>query len=97
MEDSQKDFKFTKINSKLTNKDLNQLTKECTNAVQHGHAGMVIPEAKYITFLHNAEQFVIPNNLGPYPAMVDADAVVHDRQIAEHKAVIAEYETYQVV
>ena len=54
-------------------------------------------EAEYITFLHNAEQFVIPTNPGPYPANVDPDTVVHERQIAEHKAEVAEYDTYQGV
>jgi hypothetical protein len=58
---------------------------------------MIIPEAKYITFSHNAERFVEPTNPGPYPANVDQDAVVHERQIAEHKAEQAEFETYQGV
>jgi hypothetical protein len=103
-EDSLKDFEFTKIDGQPTDEDLNQLTKECTNAAssisttngggQHGHAGMVIPEADYITFSYNAERFVAPTNPGPYPQIVDADAVIRERQIAEHKAEIAEYETY---
>ena len=58
---------------------------------------MVIPEAEYITFSHNAERFVEPTNPGPYPANVDQDPVVRERQIAEHKAEQAEFETHQGV
>ncbi|KAL7477857.1 hypothetical protein ACHAW6_003649, partial [Cyclotella cf. meneghiniana] len=75
-----------------TNEDLNQLTKECINAAssisttnggcKHGHARMIIPEAEYITFSHNAKRFVITTNPGPYSATVSADAIV----FAEHEA-----------
>ena len=106
-EDSLKDFEFTIIDGQPTDEDLNQLTKECTNAAasisttlgggQHGHVGMVIPEADYILFSHNAERFVIPTNPGAYPANVDPDAIVRERQVAEHKASIIEFETYRGV
>ncbi len=33
-------------------------------------------------------------NPGPYPTTVDADKVIRERQIAEHKAECIEYETY---
>jgi hypothetical protein len=56
---------------------------------------MIIPEAEYITFLHNAERFVIPTNPGAFPTTVDqTDEVIRMRQIAEHKAEQAEFETY---
>lgn len=105
--DSLKDYDFTKIDGQPTDEDLNLLTEECINAAssvpttngggQHGHIGMIIPEAEYITFSHNAERFVEPTNPGPYPAVVDPDPVVRERQIAEHKAEQAEFETYQGV
>ena len=105
--DSLKDYDFTKIDGQPTDEDLNLLTEECINAAssvpttngggQHGHIGMIIPEAEYITFSHNAERFVEPTNPGPYPANVDPDPVVCERQIAEHKAEQAEFETYQGV
>ena len=105
--DSLKDYEFTKIDGQPTDEDLNLLTEECINAAssipttngggQHGHIGMIIPEAEYITFSHNAERFVEPTNPGPYPANVDQDAVVRERQIAEHKAEQAEFETHQGV
>ena len=107
MEDSLKDFKFTKIDGQPTDEDLNQLTKECIKAVssistlngggQHGHAGMIFPKAEYITFLHNAKRFVVLTNPGPYPANVNPNAIILERQVAEHKAQQAEFETYQGV
>jgi hypothetical protein len=80
-EDSLKDFEFTKIDGQPTDEDLNQLTKECINAAasvtttngggRHGHVGMIIDEAEYITFSHNGERFAVPTNPGPFPTTVD--------------------------
>jgi hypothetical protein len=80
------------------------LTKELTNAAgsvatqngggEHGHAGMVVEEAEYITFSRNAERFMVPTNPGPYPTSVDSDKIIRERQIAEHKVEVIEYETY---
>lgn len=104
-EDSLKDFDFTIIDGQPTDEDLNQLQKECINAAasisttngggQHGHVGMIMDEADYIKISHNAERFVIPTNPGPYPATVDQDIIVRERQVAEHKAEQAE--TYRGV
>ncbi len=55
---------------------------------------MVVEEAEYITFSRNAERFLVPINPGPYPTTVDPDKIIRERQIAEHKAEIVEYETY---
>jgi hypothetical protein len=95
-EDSLNDFVFTKIDGQPTGEDLNQLTKECTNAVssisttnvggQHGHTGMVIPTAEYVSFSQNAERFITLTNPGLYPDIVNPDIVVRERQSAEHKA-----------
>ncbi len=80
------------------------LTKELTNAAdsiasqngggKHGHVGMVIKEAEYITFSRARTQFLIPTNPGPYPATLDMDKLVREHQIAEHKAECIKYETY---
>jgi hypothetical protein len=53
-------YEITKINGQPTDEDLNLLTKELTNATgsvatqngggEHGHVGMVVEEAKYITW-----------------------------------------------
>jgi len=86
--------------------DLNLLIKELTNATgsvatrngggEHDHVGTVIDEAEYITFSNGGAKFVIPTNPGPYPATVDTDKVICERQIAEHKVECNdnEYETY---
>jgi hypothetical protein len=55
---------------------------------------MVIDEAEYITFSKSGAKFVVPTIPGPYPASVDTDKVIRERQIAEHKAECIEYETY---
>jgi hypothetical protein len=51
---------ITKIDGQPTDEDLNLLTKELTNAAgsvatqngggEHGHVGMVVDEAEYVTF-----------------------------------------------
>jgi hypothetical protein len=61
-----KNYEITKIDGQPTDEDLNLLTKELTNADgsvatqngggEQGHVGMVVKEAKYITFSRNAER-----------------------------------------
>jgi hypothetical protein len=80
------------------------LTKELTNSAgsvstqngggEHGHIGMVVNEAEYITFSKSGAKFVVPTNPGPYPASVNTDKVIRERQIAEHKTECIEYEAY---
>jgi len=80
------------------------LAKELTNAAgsvatqngggEHGHFGMAVKDAKYITFSRSGASFQVPTNPGSYPASVDQDKIIRERQIAEHKAEIVEYETY---
>lgn len=106
-EDSLKDFEFTKIDGQPSDEDISTLIKELTNAAssisttngggQHGYIGMIIPDAQYTLFSHNAEPFQVITNPGPYPATVDPDILIRERQIAEHKAEIAEFQTYQGV
>jgi len=83
------------------------LAKELTNAAgsvttqngggEHGHVGMVVEDAEYITFSRSGASFQVPTNPGPYPASVDQDKIICERQIAEHKVEIVEYETYHGV
>jgi hypothetical protein len=83
---------------------LNQLTKDLINATgsittqngggEHGHMGMVVDEAEYITFSWNAAHFLVPVNPGPYPTVVNNDVVIHECEIAKHKAEIVKYKTY---
>ena len=97
-------YEITKIDRQPTDEDLNLLMKELTNAPgsvatqnggrEHGHVGMVINKAEYITFSNGGARFLVPTNPGPYPATVDSDKVIQERQIAEHKAKCIQYETY---
>ncbi len=97
-------YEITKFDGQLTDEDLNLLTKELTNAAgsvatlngggEHGHVGMVIDDAEYVTFSNGGARFVVPTNPGPYPATVDTDKVIRERQLAEQKAECNEYETY---
>ncbi|KAL7474084.1 hypothetical protein ACHAW6_000078 [Cyclotella cf. meneghiniana] len=94
-----------RIEGQPTDEDLNLLTKELTNAAgsvatqnggrEHGHVGMVIKRAEYVTFSQGGAPFVVPTNPGPYPSTIDPDAVIHECQIAEHKTEIVEYEPLQ--
>ena len=81
VEQGLKKYEITKIDGQPMDEDLNLLTKEATNAAgcvatqnggeEHGHVGMVINEAEYVTFSRSGARFVIPTNQGPYPASVD--------------------------
>ena len=104
VEEGLEKYEITKIDGRPTDEDLNLLTKELTNAAgsvatqngggEHGHVGMVVEEAEYVTFSRNAERFLVPTNPGPYPTSVDSDKINRERQLAEHKAEVVEYETY---
>ena len=104
VEEGLEKYEITKIDGQPTDEDLNLLAKELTNAAgsvatqngggEHGHVGMVVEEAEYITFSRNGERFLVPTNPGPYPTTVDTDKIIRERQLAEHKAEVVEYETY---
>ena len=104
VEEGLEKYEITKIDGQPTDEDLNLLAKELTNAAgriatqnggkEHGHVGMVVKEAKYITFSRNGDRFLAPMNPGPYPVSIDQDKVICERQITEHKAEIVEYKTY---
>ena len=96
-------FSITKIEGQPGEEVLNKLKEELTAMLatvpmtngggQHRHDGMIIPDMQYITFLHNAEHFILPTNPGPYPTVVDPDPVICERQVAKHKAEYKEFET----
>ena len=104
VEQSLEKYEITHVDGQPKDEDLNLLIKELTNAAgsvatqngggEHGHVGMVIDDAEYVTFSKGGTKFVVPTNPGPYPASVDTDKVIRERQLAEHKAECNEYETY---
>jgi len=104
VEEGLEKYEITKIDGQPTDEDLNLLTKKLTNAAgsvatqngggEHGHVGMVVKEAEYVTVSRNAQRFLVPTNPGPYPTSVDPDKIIRERQIAEHKAEIAECKTH---
>ena len=98
-------FEITKINGQPTNKDMNQLTCELgamlatvptTNGGgDHGYIGMILDDMEYTAFSTSATPFTVPRNPGPFPTTVSTDKVDRLRQIAEHKQLIIEYDTFQ--
>jgi hypothetical protein len=64
-----KKYKITKIDGQPKDEDLNLLTKQLTNAAgsvatqngdrEHGHVGMVIDNAEYVTFSKNGTWYEI--------------------------------------
>ena len=105
IEDSLEKFDITKIDGQPTDEDMNQLTRELgamlatvptTNGGgDHGHIGMILDDAEYKSFSTGSNPFVIPKNPGPFPTTVSTNEVDRLRQLAEHKQLMIEYETYQ--
>ena len=93
VEEGLEKYEIMKINGQPMDEDLNLLAKELTNAAgsiatqngcgEHGHVGMVVEDAEYITFSRSGASFQVPTNPGPYPASVDPDKIICERQIAE--------------
>jgi hypothetical protein len=102
VEESLKDYFISKIDGQPSKEAITKLKLELSEGLasiptlngggRHGHIGLIIPTAEYTTFSHNNAPYNILDNPGPYPTTVDPDAVVQERQIAEHKAEIREYE-----
>ena len=108
VEESFKDFEFTKIEGQPTDEDINRLVQEISNAAasisttlgggNHGHVGMIIAETKYTTFSAGNATFDIPTDLGAYPTNVDENnAAVQEQQVAKHKAKQDEFHTQEAV
>ena len=103
VEDSLKDYPISKIDGQPTEEALTQLKLELAEGLasiptlngggRHGHIGLIIPDAEYTAFSNNGAPYEIFDNPGPYPTTVDAtDAVLRERQVAEHKGEVKEYE-----
>lgn len=102
VEESLKDYFITKIDGQPSKEAITKLKLELSEGLasipthngggRHGHIGLIIPAAEYTIFSHNNTPYDILDNPGPYPTLVDPDNLVRERQIAEHKAEIREYE-----
>jgi hypothetical protein len=95
----------TKIDGQPQDEDVSKLLRELTEIAasfptsngggSHGHIGMLMDNAEYQTISTGGQPFVVPTNPGAYPVHVDPnDAVVRERQIADHKLERKEFETY---
>ena len=98
-EDSLRDFTFKPIEGQPTD-------DECSNAAtsvptsngggQHGHIGMLMDDTEYQLIPHRNAQFIVPVYPRVYPTTVDKNnAAIRGQQIAEHKVLVTELETYQ--
>jgi hypothetical protein len=104
-EESLEKFDTTKINGQPTNKDMNQLTQELGDMLptipttngggDHGHIGMIHNNTEYTLFSTCSTSLVIHKNLSPFPTTISTNEVDHLCQLAQHKQVIIEYNTYQ--
>lgn len=96
------DKPVTKIHGQPSMRDITQLKRELTKIAasvstglgggKHGHVGVVIPKDEYIKFSEGGAEFDIPAHPGHYPDTVSSVAATRDKQVAKHKAKIAEYE-----
>ncbi len=101
--DALKAFKIAKIDGQPTGNNINKLTTQLTVALvtistengggMLGHIGIVVPVLRYVV-LSTGPRLVQPVHPGAYPAIASDDPKTRERQVAEHKAEIAECETY---
>ncbi|KAL7474475.1 hypothetical protein ACHAW6_000449 [Cyclotella cf. meneghiniana] len=94
-----------KIDRQPTDKDINQGTHELgamsatrptpNDGGDHGHIGMIFAETKYTIFSTSATPFLVPKNPCPFPTTVSTNEDDHLQQLAKHKQLIIEYESYQ--
>ena len=97
VEEGLEKYEITKIDGQPGDEELNKLTKELTNALgggEHGHVGLIVEDSEYTTFSRGMLKYVAPKNPKAYPENPDADAAKREKQVAEHKAKIAQYETH---
>ncbi len=96
-------FEITKIDGQPTDDDINKLTTQLTAALvtistangggQLGHIDIVVPESRYVV-LSKGIRLDRPIHPGAYPATASDDKKTREREVAEHKAEIIEFETY---
>jgi hypothetical protein len=58
-----------------------------------GHIRIVVPESRYVALLMGPK-LVRPVHPGAYPETASDDTKTHEKEVAEHKAEIKEFETY---
>ena len=103
VEGSLKDYLITTIDGQPDKEALSKLKLELVEGLAsiptlnggggHGHIGMILSDVDYTAISRNGAPYEIFNNPGPYPENVDAtDAVNRERQVAEHKGEVKEYE-----
>jgi hypothetical protein len=96
-------FEITKINEQPTDENINKLTTQLTAALvtistangggQLGLIGIVVPDSRYVV-LSKGTRLNQPIHPGAYPATASDDKKTREREVAEHKAEIIEFETY---
>jgi hypothetical protein len=96
-------FEITKIDGQLTDDDINKLTTQLTDALvtistgnlggKLGHIGIVVPEPRYVV-LSTGPKLDRPIYPGAYPATASDNKKAREREVAEHKAEVIEFETY---
>ena len=96
-------FEITKIDGQPTDDDINKLTTQLTAALvtistgngggQLGHIGIVVPESRYVV-LSKGIRLDRPAHPGAYPATASDDKKAREKEVAEHKAEVIEFETY---
>jgi hypothetical protein len=98
-----KAFEITKIDGQPTDDGINKLTTQLTAALviistgngggKLGHIGIAVPETRYIV-LSTGPKLDRPIHPGAYPATASDDKKAREKEVAEHKAEIIEFETY---
>jgi hypothetical protein len=101
--DALKAFEIAKIDGQPTDDDINKLTTQLTAALvtisttngggMLGHIRIVVPESRYVA-LSTGPKLVRPVHPGAYPATASYDTKTREKEVAEHKAEIKEFETY---
>ena len=94
--------KLTMIEGVMTQEDCQKLVRECCTGAAKiattlgdgklGMVGLLIPQAAYIERSQGGVEFTRPENPGVYPENLSNVAKDRERQVAEHKAKIVEYE-----
>jgi hypothetical protein len=101
--DALKAFEIAKIDGQTTDDNINKLTMQSAAAVvtiltTNGggtleHIGIVVPESRHVALL-TGPKLVQPVHPGAYPATASDDMKTREKEVAEHKAEIKEFETY---
>jgi hypothetical protein len=94
---------FAKINGQPMDDDINKLMTQLTTAQvtisttngggMLGHIGIVVPQSRYVA-LSTGPRLVRLVHPRAYSATASDDTKTHEKEVAEHKAKIKEFETY---